>query len=82
VLLSDKSGTRKAEALIERPISQSWQNGFGATASCASLLSKFAMADLDKIRNAKGEFLIATFSGATPLKVFTVKEKYAKRLGI
>ncbi len=82
VLISDKAGTAKAEAVLESPLSQTWQNGFGANTACASLVSRFPMSEVQKVRNAKGEFLIATFNGASLLKIYTVKEKHIKQLGM
>jgi hypothetical protein len=82
VLLSDKAGTLKAEAALETPLSQVWQNVFGASAECSSLVSRFLMSDVQKVRNAKGEFLIATFNGAYLLKMYTVKQKHIKQLGM
>ena len=35
-----------------------------------------------KVRSAKGEFLIVTFSGSTLLKRYTAKQKNIKRLGL
>ena len=81
-LLSDKGGTVVVEAMSQHPIAQSWQNGFGATAACASLVSQFSLTDVQRVRNGKGEFLIATFSGAQLLKLYTVKEKHLKKLGL
>ena len=40
------------------------------------------MEDLARVRNAKGEFLIVTFSGSTLLKRYTVKQKHIKSLGL
>lgn len=82
VLLSDKAGTVKAEAISQRPLAQTWQNGFGATAGCANLVSRFSMEDVNRVRKGKGEFLIATFNGATLLKIYTVKDKHIKKLGL
>jgi hypothetical protein len=82
VLLSDKEGTVKAEPVSDTPRPVSWHNGYGATASCSSLVSEFSMADVQKVRNAKGEFLIATFSGPTLLKIYTVKQRFIKQLGM
>ncbi len=81
-LLSDMSGTMVAEALDTHPIAKTWQNGFGATAACTNLVSKFSMADVQKVRNGKGEFLIATFAGSTLLKTYTVKQRFIKKLGM
>jgi len=81
-LLSDVHGKVVVEAVSNRPVSQAWQNGFGATATCSSLLSKFALSDVQKVRNDRGEFLVATFGGTTLLKVYTVKEKHLKKLGM
>ena len=39
------------------------------------------MEDVAKVRSAKGEFLIVTFSGSTLLKRYTVKQKHLKSLG-
>lgn len=82
VLLSDKDGSVVIEAVDSHPRSSTWQNGFGATAACSSLVSKFTMADVQKARNEKGEFLIATFDGATHLKTYTVKSRFIKKLGL
>ena len=82
VLLSDKAGTITAEAVSQNPLAQAWQNGYGASASCASLVSRFSMDDVKRVQNGKGEFLIATFNGATLLKIYTVKDKHIKKLGL
>lgn len=81
-LLSDKGGSVIIEALSSKSLPATWQNGFGASAACTSLVSKFSMADVQRVKNAKGEFLIATFSGSTLLKTYTVKEKFIKKLGM
>lgn len=81
-LLSDKSGTVVVESFRQYALTQAWQNGYGASASCSGLVSLFPIPDLQKIRNGKGEFLIATFSGSQLLKIYTVKEKHLKKLGL
>jgi hypothetical protein len=81
-LLSDKGGKVVVESVSQHPLSQSWQNGYGATAACSALVSQFSLADVQKVRNVKGEFLIATFNGAQLLKTYTVKEKHIKKLGL
>jgi len=40
------------------------------------------MDDVTRVRNDKDEFLIATFSGATLLKIYAVKDKHIKKLGL
>ena len=40
------------------------------------------MDDVKRVQNGKGEFLIATFNGATLLKIYTVKDKHIKKLGL
>jgi hypothetical protein len=82
VLISDLVGSAVAEATESHPVSQSWQNGFGASAVCTSLVSRFLLTDVQKVRNDKGEFLVATFNGQTRLKVYTVKQKHIKKLGM
>jgi hypothetical protein len=81
-LLSDKSGGIVVEAISTKPFTMSYQNGYGATAACSAMLSRFAMADLKKVRNGKGEFLIATFNSSELLKIYVVKEKHLKKLGL
>ena len=81
-LLSDKGGKVVVESISQHPLTQSWQNGYGATAACSALVSQFSLADVQKVRNGKGEFLIATFNGAQLPKTYTVKEKHIKKLGI
>lgn len=81
-LLSNKSGSVVVEAIGQHPLTQSWQNGYGATAACSALVSQFSLADVQKVRNGKGEFLIATFNGTQLLKTYTVKEKHIKKLGL
>ncbi len=82
VLVSDIAGSVAVEAVDNHPVSQSWQNGFGASAVCSSLVSRFLLTDVQRVRNSKGEFMVATFSGGTRLKVYTVKQKHIKKLGI
>ena len=81
-LLSDKAGGVVVEAIKEASGDHSWHNGFGASTSCSTMVSRFSLADVQKVRNNKGEFLIATFGGSTLLKVWTVKEKHVKKLGL
>ena len=81
-ILSDMAGTVVVEALSSAPRPVSWHNGYGATASCTDLTSKFSLTDVQKARNVKGEFIIATFSGSTLIKAYTVKEKHLKPLGM
>jgi hypothetical protein len=40
------------------------------------------MDDVARVRKGHGEFLIATFGGSQLLKIYTVKEKHLKRLGL
>jgi hypothetical protein len=81
-LLSDKGGNTVVEAVDTRSIANTWQNGFGATANCSNLVSRFAMSDVAKVRNEKGEFMVAIFSGATLTKTYTVKDRFIKKLGM
>jgi poly(3-hydroxybutyrate) depolymerase len=82
VVLADDSGSKVVEAAENYPLTQAWQNGFGASTSCSALVSKFSQSDVQKTRNSKGEFLIAVFSGSTRLKTYTIKQKYIKQLGL
>jgi hypothetical protein len=82
VLLSDLHGGTVVEAISNKALGESWQNGFGARAACSALVSRFSMADVETVRNAKGEFLVATFDGAELLKTYTIKEKHLKKLGM
>lgn len=81
-LLSDKSGRVVVEATNQHPVTQSWQNGYGASTACSALVSQFSLPDVKKVQNSKGEFLIATFNGTQLLKTWTVKEKHVKKLGL
>jgi len=80
VLLSDPHGTLVVESTDSRPLSQAWQNGFGARAACSSLVSKFPMDRVRTVQNKNGEFIVATFSGTQLLKLYTVKAKHLKSL--
>jgi hypothetical protein len=82
VLISDKGGAAVVEPISATSVPKSWHNGYGATATCSALVSKFSMADIQKVRNAKGEFIIAVFSGLTHTKTYTVKERFLKKLGM
>jgi hypothetical protein len=48
----------------------------------SGLVSRSLMGDVRKVQNAKGEFLIATFDGPTMLKIYTVKQKHLRKLGL
>lgn len=82
VLLSDKHSRYAVEAVNQNAFDQNWQNGFGASASCGSLVSEFLMDDVRKVQKPDGSFVIATFSGAQLLKMYVVKAKYIKKLGL
>jgi len=81
-LLSDAHGAIVVESTDSRPLSQAWQNGFGARAACSSLVSKFPMDKVRTVQNKNGEFIVATFSGSQLLKLYTVKTKHLKSLGL
>ena len=82
VLLSDKHGTIVVEASKSEETPHVWQNEFGATSTCSSIMSKFAMDDVKKVQNANGEFFIAIFDKTAPLKIFEVKGKNLRTLGL
>jgi hypothetical protein len=81
-LLSDTKGQIVVEAVKNEPLTQAWQNGFGASAACSALVSKFSLNDLQKVRDKDGEFLVATFSGSQPPRMYSVKKKQLQSLGI
>lgn len=69
------------EAISQNPLRQSWQDGYGASSVCSALVSQFALADLQKVANAKGEFFIATFHRTQLLKAYMVKGKHIEKRG-
>jgi len=81
-LLSDFKGVVVIEAIENYPQSQGWHNGYGAQTVCSSLVSRFSMDDIQKVRQKNGQFVVATFNGTQLLKLYTVKEKYLKSLGL
>jgi hypothetical protein len=82
-LVSDKGGAVVAEAISQESASSSWNNAFGASASCDALVAKFAATDVQRVSSAaqKGEYFIGVFSGSNLLFMYKVKEKYLKELG-
>jgi hypothetical protein len=81
VLLSDSSGGSVVEGIESHVVPDTWQNGFGATEECASLISKFAMNDVRRVLKNR-ELIVATFQGGQLLKLYKVKEKQLKILGL
>lgn len=81
-LLSDQKGGTVVEAVASHPVTESWQNGFGARTVCASIVSQFLLSDVQKVRDPKGEFFVGVFGNGGPLKIYKVKEKYVKDLGM
>jgi hypothetical protein len=84
ILLSDKNGAVVVEATKAATFDTAWQNGFGARASCSSLIAKFAMDDVGRVASAaaKREFFIGVFAGAGLSKMYKVKAQYLKELGL
>ena len=58
VLLSDAHGAIVVESTDSRPLSQAWQNGFGARAACSSLVSKFPMDKVRAVQNKTKEVVV------------------------
>jgi hypothetical protein len=81
-LLSDSTGSTVIESFANGPTEKTWQNQFGAAVTCSNMLSRFSMADVQRVRNKKGEFMVATFNGTQLIKLYTVKEKHLKQLGM
>src|SRR5271157_4777721 len=63
-LLSDIGGKVVVEAISQRPLAESWQNAYGASASCSALVSQFSLTIPHLLR------------------MYTVKEKHIKKLGL
>jgi len=82
VLLSDKHGTVVTEAFESASTSHVWQNALGASSTCASINSKFAMDDVKKVLNTKGEIFIAIFDNARLVYIFQLPGKFIKDLGL
>jgi hypothetical protein len=84
VLVSDPSGKVVEEAYLSEPLGESWQNGFGATSHGQSLRVRFSMDSVQRVKAAapNGEFIVAVFAGETRLKMYVVKEKFQKKLGL
>jgi hypothetical protein len=82
VLLSDPSGSVVQEAYLSEALAETWRNGFGATNQCQALRTKFALADVRKVRAAapNGEFLVAVFAGTVNTKMYKVKKKHQSKL--
>lgn len=70
------------EAIKNEPWTQAWQNGFGASAACSALVSKFSLNDLEKVRDKDGGFLVATFSGSQARRIYSVKKTQLQPLGM
>lgn len=84
-LLSDHSGTARAEAYISNAADEAWQNGFGASSKCQSLRAKFALSDVRRIQEAAphGEFLVAVFYvGVADPRIYKMKHAYLDKLGL
>lgn len=82
ILLSDPAGSIVIESFANGSTEKTWRNTFGAAVTCSSLVSRFSMADVQKVRNRNGEFMVATFNGAQLIKLYAVKGKYLKQLGM
>lgn len=84
VLINGKNGEAVAEAVNVHLYDATVGNIFGATAPCSFLMAKFLLSDVERVEAAapKGEFLVALFSGATPLKFYKIKKYDLKELGL
>ena len=82
LLLSDPSGTVRAESYISSPIPQTWRNGFGNSMQCSSLISRFSLDEVQAVRAAapNGEFFVAVFSGSFNIKTYKIKKKHQSHL--
>jgi len=83
-LLSDKNGDVVIEAAQTDSVTSTWHNGFGATASCKSVTSKFLLRDVDKLRaeTKDGQFTVGVFYEGGSKKLYKVKTHYLKDLGL
>jgi len=82
VVLLSVDHEKKLEPVESHPLSNSWQNSYGATATTSNLVSKFSMEDLKVIQSKNGEFAVATMNRNGITKIYTVKPKHLKKLGL
>lgn len=82
VVLLSLDREKKIEPVESHPSSSSWQNSYGATAITSNLVSKFSMDDLKKVQNTNGEFAVATMNPNGITKIYTIKPKHLKKLGL
>src|ERR1041385_5059269 len=68
-LVSDSHAEVAVEAIRQESVSQTWHNGFGVQAACAALAARFAVADVRKVQDSRGEFSVAVFDGTNLLKI-------------
>jgi len=83
-LISDKEGKLVVEAITEQDVTQTYQNAFGATASCSVVTAKFMLSDVTRVQSAanKGNFFIGVFYVGGSSKLYEVKAPYRKDLGL
>jgi len=85
VLSSDTKGDPvTSEAVSSAATTISLLNRFGGVSPCSNLMSKFALADVERVRSAnpKRNFAITTFSGETRLSTYIFKSFQSKQLGM
>lgn len=82
VVLLSTDHNRKIEAAENHQLTNSWQNSYGASVTTANLVSKFSVDDLKKIQEKNGEFAVATMNDTRITKIYTVKTKHLKKLGL
>ncbi len=83
-LISDKAGSVVVEAVKRRDETNTYQNGFGAVASCSVVTAKFMLSDLARVQSAakKGNFFIGVFYSDGSSKLYEVRPAYRKDLGL
>lgn len=83
-LISDKAGSVVVESLKNESQDSTWQNAFGAKATCVSVKAKFMLSEISRVQAAadKGQFTIAVFYAGGSSKMYKVKSYYLKDLGL
>jgi hypothetical protein len=83
LLLSDPGRNVVAEPYFSQSMEVNWRSqAWGATNTCRSLLTRFSLKDVRKVREAarNGEFFAAVFSNKEETEMYKIEKKHQAKL--
>jgi hypothetical protein len=81
-LLSDMHGSIRVEPKVQESTPPLWPNGERSPITCFGVVSRFSIAEVQKLVKPRRQLFVATFLDSQLLKLYALREEDLAKLGI